>query len=58
MQAIDLLNKRYGRGTVGISTQGTLIQKQLAPERKSPNYAMGIYCLPVANSYSDLSLAK
>lgn len=58
MQTIDLLNERYGRGTVGISTQGTLAQGQLAPERKSPNYTTDIHCLPIAGAYSDLSLAK
>lgn len=37
MQALDTLNKRYGRGAVKISTQGTYKDWQMRQERKSPN---------------------
>ena len=38
MQALDTLNKRYGRGAVKISTQGTYKDWQMRQERKSPCY--------------------
>jgi DNA polymerase V len=38
MQALDSLNKRYGRGTVKVSTQGVYDQWQMRQERKSPCY--------------------
>ena len=44
MGALDELNKRYGRGTVTVSTQGTYLDKQsgqnwqMKQTRKSPNY--------------------
>ena len=39
MQALDMLNKRYGRGAVKISTQGTYKEWQTRQERKSPCYS-------------------
>lgn len=38
MQALDSLNKRYGRGAVKVSTQGVYEQWQMRQERKSPCY--------------------
>ncbi len=38
MQALDRLNKRYGRGAVKVSTQGVYDQWQMRQERKSPCY--------------------
>ncbi len=38
MQALDILNQRYGRGTVKVSTQGAFKDWQMLQERKSPNY--------------------
>jgi DNA polymerase V len=38
MQALDSLNKRFGRGTVKVSTQGAYKQWQMKQERKSPRY--------------------
>ena len=38
MQALDTLNKRYGRGAVKISTQGAYKDWQMRQERKSPCY--------------------
>lgn len=39
MQALDTLNKRYGRGAVKISTQGAYKDWQMRQERKSPSYS-------------------
>lgn len=39
MQALDMLNKRYGRGAVKISTQGAYKGWQMRQERKSPCYS-------------------
>jgi DNA polymerase V len=39
MQALDMLNKRYGRGAVKVSTQGLYDQWQMRQERKSPCYS-------------------
>lgn len=39
MQALDMLNKRYGRGAVKISTQGAYKDWQMRQERKSPCYS-------------------
>ena len=39
MQALDTLNKRYGRGAVKISTQGAYKDWQMRQERKSPCYS-------------------
>ena len=39
MQALDSLNKRYGRGAVTVSTQGVYDQWQMRQERKSPCYS-------------------
>ena len=38
MDALDGLNKRFGRGTVKVSTQGANKEWQMRQERKSPNY--------------------
>jgi DNA polymerase V len=38
MNALDGLNKRFGRGTVKVSTQGAFKEWQMRQERKSPNY--------------------
>jgi DNA polymerase V len=38
MQALDNLNKRYGRGAVKVSSQGAYDQWQMRQERKSPCY--------------------
>jgi DNA polymerase V len=38
MDALDGLNKRFGRGTVKVSTQGAYQSWQMRQERKSPSY--------------------
>jgi DNA polymerase V len=38
MDALDGLNKRFGRGTVKVSTQGAYREWQMKQERKSPDY--------------------
>jgi DNA polymerase V len=38
MDALDGLNKRFGRGTVKVSTQGAYKEWQMKQERKSPSY--------------------
>jgi DNA polymerase V len=38
MDALDGLNKRFGRGTLKVSTQGAHKEWQMRQERKSPNY--------------------
>jgi DNA polymerase V len=38
MDALDGLNKRFGRGTVKVSTQGAHKEWKMRQERKSPNY--------------------
>ena len=38
MLALDCLNRRYGRGTVKVSTQGAFKDWEMRQERKSPNY--------------------
>ena len=43
MTALDGLNKRYGRGTVKVSTQGAYKQWQMKQERKSPSYTT-VWC--------------
>jgi DNA polymerase V len=48
MQALDTLNKRYGRGAVKISTQGAYKDWQMRQERKSPCYSTRWDELPVA----------
>lgn len=48
MQALDMLNKRYGRGAVKISTQGTYKEWQMRQERKSPCYSTRWDELPLA----------
>jgi DNA polymerase V len=47
MSALDGLNKRYGRGTVKVSTQGAYKQWQMKQERKSPDYTTDWYSIPV-----------
>lgn len=47
MSALDNLNKRYGRGTVKISTQGAYKQWQMKQERKSPSYTTNWHAIPV-----------
>jgi DNA polymerase V len=47
MTALDGLNKRYGRGTVKVSTQGAYKQWQMKQERKSPSYTTDWYSIPV-----------
>jgi DNA polymerase V len=47
MQALDSLNKRYGRGAVKVSTQGIYDQWQMRQERKSPCYSTRWDQLPV-----------
>ncbi|MFY8041674.1 MAG: DUF4113 domain-containing protein [Rhodoferax sp.] len=47
MQALDTLNKRYGRGAVKISTQGAYKDWQMRQERKSPNYSTRWADVPV-----------
>ena len=52
MGALDELNKRYGRGTVTVSTQGTYLDKQsgqnwhMKQTRKSPNYTTNWHEVP------------
>ncbi len=46
MAAMDGLNRRFGRGTVKISTQGTHAQWQMKQERKSPSYTTDWHALP------------
>ena len=38
MQALDMLNNRFGRGAVKVSTQGVYAEWQMRQERKSPSY--------------------
>ena len=47
MQALDMLNTRYGRGAVKISTQGAYKEWQMRQERKSPCYSTRWDELPV-----------
>jgi DNA polymerase V len=48
MLALDVLNQRYGRGTVKVSTQGAYQDWQMRQERKSPNYTTAWDEVPVA----------
>jgi len=48
MDALDGLNKRYGRGTVKVSTEGSFKEWQMKQERKSPCYTTDWNALPVA----------
>jgi DNA polymerase V len=48
MTAIDQLNKRFGRGTVKISSQGAHQEWQMKQERKSPSYTTKWNELPAA----------
>lgn len=47
MQALDGLNRRYGRGAVKVSTQGAYKDWQMRQERKSPCYSTRWDELPV-----------
>lgn len=47
MTAIDQLNKRFGRGTIKISTQGAHKGWQMKQERKSPSYTTKWSDIPV-----------
>jgi DNA polymerase V len=47
MSALDELNKRFGRGTVKVSTQGAYQEWQMKQERKSPNYTTNWADIPV-----------
>ena len=46
MDALDSLNKRFGRGTVKVSTQGARSGWQMKQERKSPSYTTDWETLP------------
>lgn len=48
MIALDSLNKRFGRETVKVSTQGAYKEWQMRQERKSPNYTTSWSELPTA----------
>lgn len=47
MLALDVLNQRFGRGPVKVSTQGAYKQWQMKQERKSPHYTTDWYSIPV-----------
>ena len=47
MDALDGLNKRYGRGTVKVSTQGAYQAWQMKQESKSPDYTTDWHGLPL-----------
>lgn len=47
MDALDGLNRRFGRGTVKVSTQGAYQTWQMKQERKSPNYTTDWDEIPV-----------
>lgn len=47
MRALDVLNQRFGRGTVKVSTQGAYLDWQMRQERKSPNYTTDWDEIPV-----------
>jgi len=46
MDALDGLNKRFGRGTVKVSTQGAYKGWQMRQERKSPSYTTDWHSVP------------
>ena len=48
MEALDGLNRRFGRGTVKVSTQGAYKTWQMKQERKSPSYTTRWDALPLA----------
>ena len=48
MDALDALNKKFGRGTVKVSTQGAHKGWQMRQERKSPSYTTDWECIPCA----------
>jgi len=48
MEALDGLNKRFGRGTVKVSTQGAHAGWQMRQERKSPSYTTDWASMPWA----------
>jgi DNA polymerase V len=47
MAVIDGLNKRYGRGTVKVSTQGAFKTWQMNQNQKSPSYTTDWQQVPV-----------
>jgi DNA polymerase V len=47
MQTLDALNKRFGRGSVKVSTQGAYSGWQMRQERRSPNYTTDWTEVPV-----------
>lgn len=47
MDALDGLNKKFGRGTVKVSTQGAYKQWQMKQERKSPSYTTNWHSVPL-----------
>jgi DNA polymerase V len=47
MAALDGLNKRFGRGTVKVSTQGAYKEWQMKQERKSPSYTTDWDSVPI-----------
>ena len=47
MDALDGLNKRYGRGTVKVSTQGAYTGWQMKQTCKSPDYTTDWHAMPV-----------
>jgi DNA polymerase V len=47
MDALDGLNKRFGRGTVKVSTQGAYKEWQMKQERKSPSYTTDWEHVPI-----------
>ena len=47
MDALDGLNRRFGRGTVKVSTQGAYKQWQMKQERKSPSYTTDWLAVPI-----------
>jgi DNA polymerase V len=48
MDALDELNKKFGRGTVKVSTQGAHQGWQMRQERKSPSYTTDWESIPCA----------
>ena len=47
MEALDRLNKRFGRGTVKVSTEGAFKEWQMKQERKSPSYTTDWNAMPI-----------
>lgn len=49
MQVMDAMNKKYGRGTLKLSQDGTQKNWAMKQERKSPSYTTDWYQLPECN---------